>query len=150
MIGEIHMKAIIYFSLSKEKNSKRIANEIDGDHYELINEGRQIKWVPLQMFYYGFKTVAKKKVKIGVPKIDFDKYDEIVLVSPVWAGRVCAFMKQYLTETVFKNKSVTILGTSKGGYDNYFRSFDNIIHESNKVIEEIMYVKGSIVFERKA
>ena len=143
------MKAIIYFSLSKNKNSKRIANEIEGDQYELINEGRQIKCVPLQMFYYGFKTVTKKEVKIGVPKIDFDKYDEIVLVSPVWAGKVNAFMRQYLTGNVFKNKSVTIIGTCKGGYDNYFKSFNGVIHESNKIIEEIMYVKGSIVFERK-
>ncbi len=136
------MKAVIYFSMSKKKICRSIASEIDGDHFEIVNLHRQIKFVPFQMFYYGFKTVAKKTVKFETPVIDFDKYDEVVLVSPVWAGKVNCFMSEYLSHNKFKNKTVTIIGSSLGENKNYFESFDGLIDESNKIEKHITYIKG--------
>lgn len=143
------MKAIICFSLSKNKNSRNIANNIVGDYYEIINLEKPIKSMFFQMFYYGYKMLTKKEVKIEAPVIDFDKYDEIVLVSPVMAGKANIFMKKYLKENIFKSKLVTIIATAMGENKNYFKSFDNLIDKSNKVVEHIMYVKGAVIYERK-
>lgn len=143
------MKAIIFFSMSKKQSSRNIAMQIEGDHFEIVNQDKAIKFAVFQMFYYGYKTVVKKEVKFQSPNIDFDKYNEIVLVSPVWAGKANIFMVQYLAKNRFMNKEVTIIGSSMGENKNYFKSFDNLIDESNRVVEHISYIKGSKAFDRK-
>jgi hypothetical protein len=136
------MNVVIYFSLSKELNSKKIASSYDGDIFELVNKQRKHKFKAVDMFIYGYKTVANKNVKFEVPDIDFNKYDTVVLVSPVWAGRVNQFMRKYLEKVPFKNKKVIIVGSCDGGYSNYFSSYEGLLDKSNEVIEEVMYVKG--------
>ncbi|MBN2605083.1 MAG: hypothetical protein JXR62_04580 [Bacilli bacterium] len=136
------MKAVIYFSSSKNQMSKSIAHQIEGDIYQIENTGKQYRSKLSQMFMYGYITVFQKKVNFSIPNIDFDQYDEIVLVSPVWAGRVCAFMRQYLEKTEIKNKNITIIGSCDGGYKNYFESYDGLIDVSNVIVDKIIYVKG--------
>ena len=136
------MNAVIYFSLSKNLNSKKIASTYEGDIFELVNKEKLHKSLFINMFIYGYKTMKNKDVKFDVPVIDFDKYDNIILVSPVWAGRVNLFMRKYLEKTKFKNKNIILVGSCDGGYKNYFKSFNGLIDESNKVIEEVIYVKG--------
>lgn len=136
------MKVVIYFSLSKNLNSKKIASSYDGDIFELVNLEKKYKSVFMNMFIYGYKTVRNKNVKFIIPDIDFNKYDSVVLVSPVWAGRVNIFMKKYLEQVSFKNKNVILVGSSDGGYKNYFNSYEGLLDKSNTITEEIMYVKG--------
>ncbi len=136
------MNAVIYFSLSKDLNSKRIASTYDGDIFELVNNEKKRKGKGINMFVYGYKTMINKDVDFDVPDIDFDRYDNIVLVSPVWAGKVNLFMKKYLEKVPFKNKKAIIVGSCDGGYKNYFKSYEGLLDESNKVIEEVIYVKG--------
>lgn len=139
------MKAIIYFSLSKNKNSKKIASSIEGNLFELVNLEKHYKTAFMNMFIYGFKTVRNKDVRFQAPDIDFDKFEEVVLVSPVWAGKANIFMKKYLETIPFKNKEVTIIGSCDGGYKNYFSSFDGLIDSSNKIVDKQIYVKGEKV-----
>ena len=136
------MNAVIYFSLSKNLNSKKIALTYEGDIFELVNNEKLHKSTIGNMFIYGYKTLRNKDVNFDVPNIDFNKYDNIVLVSPVWAGRANLFMRKYLEKTKIKNKNITIVGSCDGGYKNYFKSFKGLIDESNKVIKEVIYVKG--------
>ena len=51
-------------------------------------------------------------------------------------------MKKYLEKIKFNNKFVTLVGSCDGGYKNYFNSFEGLLDESNKVIEEVIYIKG--------
>jgi len=145
------MKAIIFFSLSKKQNSRHIAEEMVGDHFEIKNLEKPMKCIVFIMFKYGYKTLFNKEVLFEIEDIDFDKYDEVVLVSPVWAGKANAFMKQYLRTNTIKGKDITIIGScsGEGGYKGYFNSFDSLIDESNNVIEHIMFVKRAKVYERK-
>lgn len=136
------MKVILYHTMSKNRNSETIATSFKGDVFEIKGSKKPIRFVPLQMFIYGFKTVAKRNIKLQPLNIDLDKYDEIVLVSPVWAGRVNAFMRQFLQDNKLKNKKITIVGSCDGGYNNYFDSFDEYLDDSNKVVDKIIYVKG--------
>ena len=136
------MNVIVYFSLSKKKNSKKIASTYDGDIYELVNNEKKHSSTFINMFIYGYKTMKNKDINFEIPNIDFNKYDSVTLVSPVWAGRVNLFMRKYLEKVKFKNKNVTIVGSCDGGYKNYFKSFKGLLDESNKVIEEVIYVKG--------
>ena len=136
------MNVIIYFSLSKNLRSKKIASTFDGDIYELVNNEKKHTSMFMNMFIYGYKTVFNKDVDFEVPSINFDKYDNVILVSPVWAGKANIFMKKYLEKVDIKNKKVTIVGSCDGGYENYFKSYNGLLDESNEIIKEIMYVKG--------
>lgn len=140
------MNAIIVHSVSKHKHSKSKVTLYDGDLYE-ITPKKPIKNIVLQMIVYGFKTVAKRKVSYNHLDIDFSQYDEITLISPVWAGQVNAFMRQFLTDHQIVDKDIRIVGTSKGGYDKYFQSFGPYIDDSNTIIEETMFVNGKKVSE---
>jgi len=136
------MKAVIYHSVSKNQRCRNIAKDIDGDHFEIKGTKKYISFVPLQMVVYGFKTVTSSRIKLVELNIDFDKYDEITLVCPVWADRVNAFVRQFLQNNKFKNKKITIIGSCDGGYNKYFDSFDKYIDDSNEIVEKIIYVKG--------
>ncbi len=136
------MNAIIYFSLSKNLNCKKIASTYEGDIFELVNNEKKHKNTFINMFIYGYKTMTNKDVSFDVPVIDFDKYNKIVLVSPVWAGRTNLFMRKYLEKNKFQNKEVILVGSCDGGYKNYFKSFEGLLDKSNKVIEEVIYIKG--------
>ena len=135
------MKAIIVHSVSKNKESMKIAKRFKGDLFEIKGE-KDIQFYPFQILVYGFLTVANRKVSYRMEDLDIDKYEEFVLVSPVWAGRVNAYMRQFLRDYPLKNKKITIVGSSDGGYKNYFASFKGLLDESNEIIEETMYVKG--------
>lgn len=139
------MKAIIYHSLSKHKRSEQIAKAIDGDHYEIKPLKKPIKFYPFQLMYYGFLTVASKTVTYEPLDIDFDKYDEIVLVSPVWAGRVNAYMRQFLQDHPFHDKNVTLIASCDGGYKKYFDSFKGLIDGCNEIVDKQVFVKGEKV-----
>jgi hypothetical protein len=134
-------KAIIFNSISKNQRSRRIAEEIEGDHYEIIPK-KIIHNKVLQLIVYGFKTVANRPMAYEPISIDYDQYDEIVLVSPVWAGQVSAYMRQFLKDHPFINKQVTIIGSCDGGYKHYFESVKNLLDARNQVVEEIIFVKG--------
>jgi len=139
-VGEI-MKAIIFHSQSSDLRSKKIAESFDGTIFEIKSlEKKMSKFCT--MFIYGFKTVFSKKVKFLKPEIDFSLYDEIVIVSPVWAGRVNIFVSSYLKEVNIENKRITLVGSCDGGYKNYFESFNNVLSDTNEVVERIIYVKG--------
>lgn len=139
------MTAVIYHSISKHQRSATIAQTIDGDHYRIEHVKRPIKCFFFQLFVYGFETAFHKSVKIKPIDIHYDQYDHIVLVAPVWAGRVNAYLRQFLKEQPFQNKKVTLIASCDGGYDRYFDSFRGLIDESNEIVERIVYVKGERV-----
>ncbi len=136
------MNAIIYFSLSKNSNSRKIASTYEGDIFEIVSKQRKYRFSFVNMFMYGYKTLNNKDVKYLSPTIDFDKYETITLVSPVWAGKVNLFMRKYLEKNRFMNKNVRLVGSCDGGYKNYFKSYEGLLDESNKIIEEVIFVKG--------
>lgn len=136
------MNVVVYFSFSKDLNSKNIALTYDGDVFELVSKQKKYRCKTINMFIYGYKTMNNKDVKFEVPAIDFDKYEKVILVSPVWAGGVNLFMKKYLEKVRFKNKKVVIVGSCDGGYKNYFKSYEGLLDKSNEIIEEVIYVKG--------
>ena len=136
------MKAIIVHSVSKNKRSLEIAKTFEGDIYEIKGTKKPLKFYPFQLVFYGFLTVSKRTVKLQPLDIDFSKYEEIVLISPVWAGQANAFMRQFLKDNRFHDKKVTIIGSCEGGYDKYFESYKGLIDGCCEIVEKQMYVKG--------
>lgn len=143
------MKAIIFFSMTKSQKCRTIANQFEGDHFEIDDLHKPFKTNLFKVLYYSFVVIAKRKVKFESPVVDFDKYDEVILVSPVWAGKISAFMLGYLKENIFHNKIVTIVSSSLGKNKKFFKSFDGLIDKSNKVVAHTTYINGIKTDERK-
>ena len=128
--------------MSKLKRSKTIAESIEGTKVELKPVGKIYKSSFMQMFMYGFYTVFNKKVTFEIEEIDYEKYDTIYLVSPVWAGRLNQYMRKFLDTKPFTAKKVVLIGSCDGGYSQYFESYTGVLDTSNEVIDKIVYVKG--------
>ena len=86
------MNAVIYVSTSKNKRCVDHIKDIEGDKFEIIPK-RRFKSTFMQMFMYGYYTTSNKKVKYSIEDIDYNKYDTIYIVSPVWAGKISQYMK---------------------------------------------------------
>lgn len=135
------MKAVIYHTNSKNRRSENVAFQMDGDRFE-IKVVKPYKSVFMQMFMYGYKTTFKKRVEYHNVDINLDAYDEVVLISPVWAGKVNAVMRTFLLDHPIKNKKLTLVGCSDGGNKKYFESFEGLLDDSNEIVDQISYVSG--------
>lgn len=136
------MKAVIYFSLSRKQNSKQLAEQFEGDKYQIKPAGKVVKGYFFQIIYYGFKTMRNSEVHFIDPEVDFSKYDELTFVFPIWAGRPSVFIKKYLEQHRFKNKGVRFIGTSDSGNSQYVSSFENLVDTSNNIIEKRVLKKN--------
>jgi len=135
------MKAVIYFSLSNR--TKQIVSDIDADMYPIIPKGRVPKTLVGQMIVFGFLSVLKKSRPIERLDIDLSKYEEIVVATPVWAGRVSCFMRTFLEQNNIKNKKVTLLATCDGGPGSVIMDYKKYLGENE--INEQVYIKGELV-----
>ena len=138
----IKMKAIIYYSLSGN-TEKQLKKRFEGDYFKLKGKIKIPKRYFFQLAYLGFFASMNADLKYEEFEIDFDKYDEIVLGSPVWAWTIVPFMKKFLKANKFKNKKVTLLMTNLGGTGRAFKRFRKYVDPSNEIIEEINVQTGS-------
>jgi flavodoxin len=136
------MNVTIYVSISKNKNSKKIAESFEGDVFEITPTDKIYTKRISQLMMYGYKTVFNRRVSFTIDEIKFRNYDTVTLVSPIWAGRVCQYMRKYLETVPFKEKNVILVGSCEGGYKNYFDTYEGILDPSNTVIDKIIYEKG--------
>lgn len=141
------MKAIIYYSLST-RTKRELENRHEGDFFRIKGKIKIPKNYWIQMAYLGFFSSFSIPLNHEELNIDFDKYDEIVLGSPVWAFTIVPFMKRFLRENKFKNKKVSLLITHEGGPAKSMKHFKKRIHSSNAIISEESIQLGSAYVEK--
>ncbi len=135
------MKAIIYYSLSNNTKNELEAR-YEGDYYRLKGKIKIPKSYIMQLFYLGYLSMVKKEVAYEKLHIDFSKYDEIVLGSPVWAFTIVPFLRKFLKDYKFTNKKVTLLITHEGGPSKTMDKFIKMIDNSNTIVDKISIKKG--------
>jgi flavodoxin len=98
---------VVYFSFSG--NSKKIAKGFPGDHLEIeLNEDLP-KFKPLRMFKIISLTRKNHVFKLNFERKNFDKYDEITFIYPVWMGSPAKPMVDFINGQKFKNKSIILI-----------------------------------------
>ena len=111
------MKVVIYYSL--QENCEFVANEIAKDL------GIQaVRLVPdvdppkkgFRMIFKGGGMVFRKKTPALVGfELDLDKYDTIILCSPVWVGMYVPAVRTFLSKYDISGKKLAIVASSAGG-----------------------------------
>jgi flavodoxin len=137
------MKAIIYYSLSGN-TKKELEERYTGDHFRIESKGRLPKRLFCQLFWLGFLSSFNISPKQKDLDIDFDKYDEIVLGSPVWAFTITPFMRHFLKNNQFKNKKVTLLITCGGNPGKGLNDYKKRIDPSNEIVDEVIVKTGNV------
>lgn len=142
------MRAIIYYSLSG-RTKRELELRYEGDYFRIKGKIKIPKNYWIQMAYLGTFSSLNIPLNYNELDIDFDKYDEIVLASPVWAFTIVPFMKRFLRENKFKNKKVSLLITHEGGPSKTMKRFKKRVHHSNQIIKEDSIQLGSAYAERQ-
>ena len=136
------MKAIIYYSLSG-KTKKECEDRFEGDFYRIKGKIKIPRSYILQLAYLGMFATLNSKLKYHEFDIDFDKYDEVALASPVWAWTVVPFIKKFLRNNNFAGKKVTLLVTHDGGPGKSLKRFRRFVPKGNEIVEELSLQQGS-------
>lgn len=114
------MKAIVvYFSL--EGNSKFVADKIaeftDADKLRLKTAKNYPSGSFTKRFVGGRQVIFGKSPELMPYKFDADKYDLIIIGTPVWAGSFSSPIKTFIKENDLSNKKIALFccaGVSAG------------------------------------
>lgn len=125
------------------RTKRELEKRFQGDFYRLKGKIKIPKNYWLQLAYLGTLSSFSASLNYEPIEIDFSRYDEVVLGSPVWAWTITPFMKKFLKANNFSNKKVTLLLTHEGGPGKSMIHFKKRIDKSNTVINEISIRLGS-------
>ena len=136
-------KLVVYFTYTN--NTKKIAEKIKA---KLNCDILEIK--PVKPYDTDYDTVvrleqnnetAKKTPDIQSINVDFSKYDEIILGTPVWWYTIAPVIRTFLKQNDLSGKKIVPFATNGGWIGRTFQEIKELCPNSN--IENEM----NIVFE---
>ena len=93
----------------------------------------------LKFYRAGRDASLRWKVALQTPLPSLEKYDSVIVCSPVWAGRVCSPMYSFLSRSDLRDKHIYLIASSSGGDTaKFFTSIKKLVGLSS--------VKGEISF----
>lgn len=111
--------AIVYYSLLGNVGfvADKIANNIDCDVIKLETVKSYPKSKGKLIFMGGMKSVFKSKPKLKEYDFDADKYDQIVIGTPTWAGTFAPAIRTFLrnNKDSIKDKKISVFVSCSGG-----------------------------------
>ena len=109
-------KLFLYYSFTG--NGDFLAEEMKKkgyDTYKIIPKHNLPKSLFCQMMLGGMLAGLRHKAKLKDYNPDLSKYDEIILGSPIWNGKLACPINTVLKKTSFEGKMLTILLYAGGG-----------------------------------
>ncbi len=129
------MKKIFIYH-SETGNGDVVANYFKENKYdvEAIKAKKLPKLFVFQILTGGFKASVGIKDKIGDLTNDIDKYDEIVIGSPIWNDRLSSPVRGLLSKYDFKDKKIKFVLYSGSGKASHAEIIINKEYPKAKVI----------------
>ena len=112
-------RAIIYYSLTNntERTAKGLASKLNADLYKIETVKAYPRKKSSQMFYCGMQATFNLKPAIKPLDLKAGDYDEIILGTPIWAGKNVPPVNTLLKNSEICDK-ITSVFTFSGGGDN--------------------------------
>lgn len=129
---------IVYYSL--EGNTKfiaeSIAKEIEADILELKPK-KEIPTSRFKKYIWGGKSVIfKQKPTLINEEIDLNKYHNIFLGTPIWAGTYAASFNTFIANNKICNKNIAIFAChGGGGAEKCFVNLKQVLPDNNFIGE---------------
>lgn len=127
------MTLLYYYS--NTGNSKLVASKYqekysDTEVRELVTKRKMPKSFFGQMMVGGFLAGIGKKDKLVNVNLDIEKFDEIVIASPIWNGKITPAVNMLLSLVDLKNKKLKFIfqsgsGEGKGALKKVNKLFPN-------------------------
>jgi len=117
---------VVYYSRTGTTKTvgKAIAKELKADSDEIIDLKNRLG--PINYIITGKDATLRKLTKIKVKKKP-EKYDMIIIGTPIWGGNITPAVRTYLTNHNLDGKKVRFFCTSGGG------DVKNIFEETKKL-----------------
>lgn len=112
------MKAlIVYYSLEGNTDliAKRIAAETNADLLRLIPKKEYPSGGFKKYFWGGKSVVFGDKPDLEKYQVDLNKYDKIIIGTPIWAGSYTPPIKTFLSDNKLENKEIYLYACHLGG-----------------------------------
>ena len=128
-------KICIYYSLNNH-----VRDIVTGLEDVDLVEVKTVKKLPTnkvwQMVYLGFLVSRKKELEIQEVDTNFDMYEEVIIASPIWAGRIAIPIISFLTKYKMKDKKITLLISCSGKEVHGVKEqVESLVDASNQVID---------------
>lgn len=135
---------VIYYSL--DGNSKFIAEEIKNTLNCDILELKPIKDLnpnsfKLSKYFWGGKQILMNQMPSLNPyTVDFSKYDNLFIGSPIWAGTYAPALKTFFNENNITGKNIGLYCCHGGGSSKQiFENFENKLKSCNIILGKIEF-----------
>jgi len=130
-------RIFIYYSLSG--NGDIVANylknkKIDIRKVEVAKKDKLSNNIFLRIMTGGFKAFINYKDRLVDFDSDIDKYDEIIIGSPIWNSRLSSPISSVLDKINFKNKKITFILYSGSGKSKKATEKINMMYTDVRII----------------
>lgn len=128
-------KICIYYSLNNH-----VRDIVTGLEDVDLVEIKTVKKLPTnkawQMVYLGFLVTIKKELEIQAVGINFDEYEEVIIASPIWAGKIAIPLISFLTKYKMEDKKITLLISCSGNdAKGAKQQVEAVVDASNQVVD---------------
>lgn len=129
---------VVYFSRTgySENVAKEIAKKYDADLDKLTDD---VRWDGMWGYLRGARYAMFNKVTQITYSKRSSEYDKIIIVSPVWAGKMPPAIHTYLDKNIENINKLAGIFTSESS--NPKKIFDNIEKKYSKKISRLAIMK---------
>ena len=132
---------VYYTRTNTTKNvASIIKDELDADVLEVID--KKNRQGPIGYLRGGLDAIRSKKTSIEYEDVNFEKYDNIYIGTPVWASKITPAIKQILDNINLENKNViTFVTLNKNGAKEALNSLNSTIKDKGgKIINSFSII----------
>ena len=123
---------VVYYSRTgfTKKVGEEIANQLKADSEEIIDLKKRsgaVGWI-----ISGKDAMQKKLAKIKPVKKDPEKYDRIIIGTPIWGSNMAPAIRTYLTDNKSDGKKINFFCTAGGsGMEKAFMEMKKLVPNSD-------------------
>jgi len=137
--------AVVYYSFEghTEELAKKIADELKADIFKL----EPVKDIKTHGFFKyiigGFRAIRDNSPQLKNINPDTEKYDLIVLGSPVWAGKCAPAVNTFIFQNNLEGKNIALFCSNRGAVGQFFQNIEDKMGKVNIKEKEFFLEKDS-------
>jgi flavodoxin len=134
--------AAVYYSLTGHCRflAQKVQEELGCEQYE-VKLHRPYSDSGFSKYYRaGRDTSLRWPVSLVKPLPDLKAYEAVIIVTPVWAGRVSSPLYSFLRQTDLQEKKLFIIASCSGGdTQKCFKSIEKLVRPAH-VVDTISFI----------
>lgn len=134
---------VVYFSLDGNTKfiAEKVAETISADMIELKTSKKYPREGFKKYFWGGKSVIFGEKPKLINERIDWNRYETIIIGTPVWAGSFSPPIKSFISEYKICGKRIALFAShGGGGAEKCFSKLKKAL-PGNEFVSEIDFVE---------